>query len=66
MKTTVLLKDEIYAALVDRFGKRNLSSAINRLLSRQLFKPGKRTMFGSMKRLDLSDLEIEDSEFEHA
>ncbi|MEM2902738.1 MAG: hypothetical protein QXO32_08445 [Candidatus Bathyarchaeia archaeon] len=45
VKTTVLLKDEIYEYLIKRFGRRKISETINQALMKQLFKPSK-SMFG--------------------
>ena len=63
LRTTVVLQDEIYDALVHQFGKRGLSNALNTLLAKVLFKP-KKSMFGSLPKMSLKDLEIEDKEFE--
>lgn len=45
VKTTVLLRDDIYALIISQFGKRELSSTINKMLSERLFK-GKDECFG--------------------
>jgi hypothetical protein len=45
VKTTVILKDEVYDYLIKRFGKRRISEAINEALMKHLFKPG-RSLFG--------------------
>ncbi|MEM3072824.1 MAG: hypothetical protein QW172_05150 [Candidatus Bathyarchaeia archaeon] len=45
VKSTVLLKDEIYEYLIKRFGRRKISETINQALMKQLFKPSK-SMFG--------------------
>jgi len=45
VKTTVMLKDEIYEYLIKKFGRRKISEAINQALMAQLFKPNK-SMFG--------------------
>jgi hypothetical protein len=45
VKTTVVLKDEVYEYLVEKFGKRRISEAINQALMKQFFKPFK-SMFG--------------------
>ena len=46
VKTTVLLKDEIYEHLVKRVGRRKISETINKALERELFKHRK-SMFGA-------------------
>jgi len=52
MKTTVVLKDEIYALLVSLFGKKKISAAINKALFEHLVKEKEvRSMFGAAKRL---------------
>ena len=53
-KTTVTLRDDIYAKLRGKYGPRGISEAINEILSEQIFK--EESMFGTMKKLDLSDL----------
>jgi len=45
VKTTIVLKDEVYEYLVKKFGKRKISEAINQALMKQFFKPFK-SMFG--------------------
>ena len=54
VKTTVTLRDDIYAKLRQRYGPRGISEAVNEILSDQLFQ--EQSMFGTMKRVDLSDL----------
>ena len=63
VRTTVLLNEEIYAILVKTFGKRRISEGINKLLTSKLFKP-KKSMFGTLPKMDLSDLETPDEEWE--
>ncbi|MBN2517533.1 MAG: hypothetical protein JXB14_01675 [Candidatus Altiarchaeota archaeon] len=41
VKTTVLLRDDVYHLIVSRFGKRELSTTINRFLYEGLVKPEK-------------------------
>ena len=48
VKTTVLLRDDIYQLIISRFGKRELSSTINKLLYEDLMEP-KNAGFGSLK-----------------
>jgi len=45
VKTTIVLKDEMYEYLVKKFGKRKISETINQALMKQFFKPFK-SMFG--------------------
>jgi hypothetical protein len=45
VKTTVMLKDEIYEYLIKKFGRRKISEVVNRALMNELFKPSK-GMFG--------------------
>ena len=45
VKTTVILRDEVYEYLVKKFGKRKISEAINQVLMKHLFKSPK-SMFG--------------------
>ena len=45
VKTTVLLRKDVYHAMVQAFGKRKLSNAINELMFKELIKP-RRSMFG--------------------
>ena len=54
MKTTVMLRDDVYAKLKQRYGPRGISDAVNEILSDQLFR--EKSMFGTMKKVDLSDL----------
>lgn len=52
MRTTVLLREDIYNALVRIFGKRNISKGINDYLLEHIFKEkNKKSMFGSAKWL---------------
>ena len=53
-KTTITLRDDIYAKLRQRYGPRGISAAVNAILSDQLFQ--EQSMFGTMKKVDLSDL----------
>jgi predicted CopG family antitoxin len=54
VKTTVTLRDDVYAKLRQRYGPRGISEAVNKILSDQLFQ--EKSMFGTMKKVDLSDL----------
>ena len=46
IKTTVLLRKDVYQGIVNQFGKREISSTINELLFRELIKPKTKSMFG--------------------
>ncbi len=46
VKTTVLLRDDVYSLIVSQFGKRELSSTINKLLYERLFKDKGDDCFG--------------------
>lgn len=46
IKTTVLLRKDVYHAMVQAFGKRKLSSAINELMFKELIKQRTKSMFG--------------------
>ena len=45
VKTTIILKDEVYEYLTKKFGRRKISEVVNQALMKQLFKPVK-SMFG--------------------
>lgn len=53
-KTTVLLREDVYQAIKEKAGARNISKLLNQILVDYLAK--KESMFGVMKRVDLSDL----------
>jgi len=53
-KTTVLLRDDVYQALKEKAGAKNVSKLINKIIIEYLAKGG--SMFGVMKRVDTSDL----------
>ena len=64
MRTTVILQDEIYNELVGLFGKRGISKALNEFAMNHLFTKKKpRSMFGTLKQFDLSDVKMGDDEF---
>ena len=61
MRTTINLDDRIYKKIVEEYGKRRISEAINGILSRHYMRP-KKSFFGSdpwLKHTDLSDLRDE-------
>jgi len=62
VKTTIILKDEIYELLIKKFGRRKISEAINQALMKQLFKP-----VGSMFGVDpwLTTENLRDEEEPH-
>jgi len=45
VKTTIVLKDEIYDYLIKRFGRRKISEAVNQALMKQVCTPVE-SMFG--------------------
>lgn len=56
LRTTILLREDLYNALVRLFGKRNISKGINEYLYEHLFKEKKKkSMFGSCKWLQNTD-----------
>lgn len=63
MKTTVILRDEIYEYLIKRFGRRKISEAINQALMKQFFKPVK-SMFGVDPWLTTENLRDEEEPHE--
>lgn len=59
VKTTVILRDDVYERIVSEFGKRNISQAINEVLVKHLFGKKQKSMFGAdkwLQKADLSDL----------
>ena len=46
IRTTLLLRRDVYQTLVQEFGKRKLSGAINKLVLKELVKPKTKSMFG--------------------
>ncbi|MBO3840044.1 MAG: hypothetical protein QXN75_03240 [Thermoproteota archaeon] len=53
-KTTILLREDVYQALKEKAGARRISSLINEILVEYFAK--KESMFGTMRRVDISDL----------
>jgi predicted CopG family antitoxin len=53
-KTTVLLRDDVYQTLKEKAGAKKISSLINEILVEYFAK--KESMFGTMRRVDVSDL----------
>jgi predicted CopG family antitoxin len=53
-KTTITLRDDVYQALKETAGARNISNQINKILIEYFAKT--ESMFGVMKQTDLTDL----------
>jgi predicted CopG family antitoxin len=53
-KTTVLLREDVYQALKEKAGAKNVSNLINQIIIEHFAK--ERSMFGTMKKVDTSDL----------
>jgi len=54
MKTTVLLREDLYEILKKRYGPRGISEAINSILAEALL--GGEGMFGTMPKTSLKDV----------
>ena len=54
VKTTLTVRDDVYARLKQVYGPRGVSKAINEILSESLSK--RESMFGSMKKTSVKDL----------
>jgi len=54
MKTTVLLREDLYEILRKKYGPRGISEAINAILAEALLKG--EGMFGTMPKTSLRDL----------
>ena len=54
MKTTVLLREDLYEILKKRYGPRSISEAINAILAQTLLKG--EGMFDTMPKVSLRDL----------
>ena len=46
VKTTIVLRDEVYECLIEKVGRRRISEAVNQALMKQLFKLQVKSMFG--------------------
>ncbi|MFH1054032.1 MAG: hypothetical protein V1740_06460 [Candidatus Woesearchaeota archaeon] len=55
MKTTILLRDDVYETLVNKFGKRKISENVNKILFKDLIK--KEDYFGILKGKKLKPFE---------
>ncbi|MEM3798386.1 MAG: hypothetical protein QXY74_08165 [Candidatus Bathyarchaeia archaeon] len=53
-KTTILLREDVYQVLKEKAGAKNVSNLINQIIIEYFAK--ERSMFGTMKRVDTSDL----------
>ena len=54
VKTTLTVRDDIYARLRQTYGPRGVSKAINEILAESLSK--RESMFGTMKKTDIKDI----------
>ena len=63
VKTTIILKDEVYDELIKRYGRRKISKTINEVLMERLSGP-KKSMFGSAPWLTTKGLRDESEEHE--
>lgn len=56
-KTTVTIRDDLHEILRKEAGKRGLSEMINEILAEHLLKEKPcKNLFGTMRKVDLSDL----------
>ncbi|MFP3984468.1 MAG: hypothetical protein ACLFU9_00395 [Candidatus Bathyarchaeia archaeon] len=53
-KTTVLLRDDVYQALKEKAGPKNISNLINKIIIEHFAK--KESILGTMKKVNISDL----------
>ena len=61
MRTTIDLDDDIHEKIVEEYGKRKISEAINEVLS-SYYRRSKKSFFGSapwLKNVDMNDLRDE-------
>jgi len=58
VRTAVELREDIYQALKKEVGEKEkeMSEKINEILYDALFKNKKKSLFGTMKKIDISDL----------
>jgi len=64
VKTTVMLKDEVYEYLIKKFGRRKISKVVNEALMKEFFKPVKKSMFGVDPWLTTKNLRDEEEPHE--
>lgn len=55
VRTTIKLREDVYQTLKKEAGAKNISQKINEILVKLLFKE-KKSLFGTMQKVDLSDL----------
>ncbi len=55
VRTTIKLREDVYQTLKKEAGVKNISEKINEILIKMLFKE-KKSLFGTMEKIDLSDL----------
>ena len=53
-KTTILLREDVYEILKEKYGPRRMSEAINQILAEALLKG--ESMFGTMEKTSIKDL----------
>jgi len=53
-KTTIILREDVYEVLREKYGARGMSKAINEILAEALLKG--ESMFGTMKETSLKDV----------
>ena len=63
VKTTIILRDEVYELLIKKFGRRKISEVINEVLMKELFKPTE-SMFGIDPWLTTQNLRDEEEPHE--
>ncbi len=57
IKTTVMIRDDLYNILRKEAGKRGVSEKINEILAEHLLREKPRKdLFGTMRKVDLNDL----------
>ncbi len=59
VKTTILLRDDLYDILIRKYGRRRISETINKTLEKTLLKP-KKGMFGVDPWLNTKNLRDEE------
>lgn len=65
LKTTILLREDVYEFLVRTFGKRNMSKGINQYLIEHIFKEQKKDLFGADKWLQKTGTKDLRDHYEH-
>ncbi len=53
-KVVIVLRDDLYEKIKQKFGPRGISKAVNQILSERVFQ--EKGMFGTMKRVNPIDL----------